>query len=190
MAINPITATHSLVSERLIDDAHELVSGVFGPEHVDFAFIAGSIAKFTAKSTSDVDIVVGLREPPTSDELVDFRAGYYDLHATHGLLPDDEYPGEVFGLDKLFETIDYADSRPPSGVLSDLKIYDGIVWAGMLSADKILLIPQTKTLEIAIEAGSQLVSKYHDFIEHDCRYIGGHKGFDLCLKELIEYHAL
>lgn len=190
MVINRSLTTYPGVSESLIVDAHELVTDVFGLEQMDFAFIAGSIAKFTSKPTSDVDMVVGLKKSPTINELEDFRTGYFDLHAVHGLVPDEEYPGEVFGRDVLHEAIIHADQQYPTAVIDDIKIYDGIVWAGMLSAEKILLVPQNKFLEIAVKAGSRLVSKYHECIEHDCRRTEGQKGFDLCLKEVIEYRTV
>lgn len=174
-------------SAELAKETTSLVTKVFDIDCIEIAFIAGSVARSEETSTSDIDIVVGLTQNPTACQIEDFQAGYFELHGRFNLEPDNNYPGEVFGMQTLYQALVKTWEAVPEEQLTDIQIYDGIVWAGMLSARKTLLVPESNSLVSSVKFGRKVVDKYHAHLEHECSTNGDSVRFDLCLKEIIKY---
>lgn len=97
-----------------------------------FAFLCGSLARKELNEKSDFDMFVCVKR---YDEkaYVKFREWYFDVHSKRGYTADKEFPGEVMEIDKLQKCLNICYLEQPKFHIKNPILYDGIVWAGMLS---------------------------------------------------------
>src|SRR5258708_4289353 len=105
-----------------------------------FAFIVGSIASQSFKPTSDIDIFVCLNQRPEPSQKALFLKWYFKIHEQVKLKPDLRYPGEIMPWEQLSKKLTLIKNTPPHKQFTNSSIYDGIIWAGMLSGDQLFFI--------------------------------------------------
>src|SRR3989344_3964325 len=102
-----------------------------------FSFICGSYVE-TNTFYNDIDILCCVNSFNKREEL-QFRETYFSCHKEAGAKPDIYFPGELMTLKMLEEVIELAKKSKPIIKVKDKKIYDGLVWAGMIVGKKKIL---------------------------------------------------
>jgi len=97
-----------------------------------FAFICGSVARNNISRNSDIDILICVQK---KDEvaLKKFNLLYKQLHKQYNLCIDKLYPGEIITLNRLNSKLKDMSLTVPSINIRKPNIFDGLIWAGMLS---------------------------------------------------------
>lgn len=112
------------------DDFVELVKCF---NSVVFAILCGSIARNNHNVNSDIDVLVCLTNKPTNIQLTNFKNKYIDMHNKYGFKPDIKYPGEIISIHSLDKSLNIIDKVEKTRIIDNIRVYDGLVWAGMLS---------------------------------------------------------
>lgn len=102
-----------------------------------FSFICGSHVETNAFD-NDIDILCCVNSFNKKEEL-QFRETYFSFHKEVGAKPDIYFPGELMTLKMLEGVIELAKKSKPIIKVKDKKIYDGLVWAGMIVGKKKIL---------------------------------------------------
>ncbi len=93
-----------------------------------FATVSGSLGL-----ESDIDLLVCVNKPVTYKERLNFKNLYFGLHKQFERSPDKKYPGELIDTEALFADMGKALAAEPVTNIQTEAIYNGLVWAGMIS---------------------------------------------------------
>lgn len=167
---------------RAQEKISQAITCIFGLENLVTGFLAGSLAM-----GSDIDIFVCHREPLTTAQQNQFFELYLDLHKRYDRVPDLDYPGEVMQLDNLYSAMLATKNTEPCKHLQDSHIYDGIVWAGMLSGSKIMMLPYSHEHNVLEGLGADIVRQWVNKL-YDRRSTPSLPS-DKILKRIITYHG-
>jgi len=174
---------------KSIELSRAAIEDVFELDSLNFSFICGSVPRQTAHPKSDIDVVVCLNCPILPAQRKDFTDNYLQLHHELERIPDLSYPGEVMSYKVLTESIGKTLLATPVSHLSDKVIYDGLVWAGMLSSNrKEIIHNQGNQLVVAQGIGSSVIDMWYKALETDGESFE-HGERDQYLKEIITYEG-
>ncbi|MEM5777909.1 MAG: aldehyde dehydrogenase family protein, partial [Candidatus Aenigmatarchaeota archaeon] len=122
---------------------------IFG-DNLLFAFIGGSYLQNKFSTTSDIDIFCCVTSY-TREQERKFRDMYFSYHRKMKARPDIYYPGELMRLKDLESSLRLAIYQKPVIRIKKKKVYDGLVWAGMLVSKKGMILGQIpeKTMSLA-----------------------------------------
>ncbi|MFH1610912.1 MAG: nucleotidyltransferase domain-containing protein [Patescibacteria group bacterium] len=161
----------------------QFVKNLFGDKFV-FAFICGSVAKKETSKESDIDMLVVL----DSIELIKlkiFRKWYIDFHLRKNFKPDLVYPGEVVPIFNMKIALASVKCYNSTNQIVDKTIYDGIVWAGMLSSDCIAFVGDVAVYDKLKDEAVEICKKWKQELAPDI-YLG--VSDDKILKQIITYN--
>lgn len=163
--------------------AGENMLASFDETKVMAGLLVGSCVSNSLERKSDIDIFLCLEQEPTTRELQNFHKAYFAEHVSLGRIPDYEYPGEVMSLSKLALSLHKTKSAIPSATLNDPVLYDGIVWAGMLSGERIELVSPATEMKPYEAISLDIVKRWSDALRLDRLNIPA----DKLLKQLVTY---
>lgn len=145
----------------------ERISEIFnGSENLTTAFIAGSIASNSERPDSDIDIFVCHSDVITEEKRAAFTDYYHELHTCTGRTPDFDFPGEVMHVDRLKSSLGALATITPHKTITDMEVYDGIVWAGMLVGEKRMLMHTTLEHDMLVADATSIVVRWvHDLCD-------------------------
>lgn len=134
---------------------------------LNFAFICGSLLTSDMDFKGDIDLFVCIRDrSPIKTQVQDF---YFKLHEVAGLRPDFEYPGEIVEETDLETKLDLTLKSEATSEIHDADLYDGIVWAGMISGHKSNILGNTDVYNKYSGISLSVVDKWYKKLS---------KGFD------------
>lgn len=113
---------------------------IFG-DNLLFSFICGSRIQNKSLANSDIDIFCCVNFYNREQERK-FRELYFSLHQKMKAKPDIYYPGELMKLKTLENRLRLAIHQEPTLRIKEKKLYDGLVWAGMLVDNKEIIFGQ------------------------------------------------
>lgn len=130
---SPVPTSRRL--RRLFDSAIERefgaeVQAAFGNNLV-CAFLCGSYARLGINHCRDLDAFVCLQRPAAASERRILR-WYLATHDRIKRTPDPDYPGEFVSRRSLLDAIRAAHFARPSTTITNRRVFDGLVWSGML----------------------------------------------------------
>ncbi|MBF0336998.1 MAG: nucleotidyltransferase domain-containing protein [Nitrospirae bacterium] len=126
----------------VVDEFKKNINNSF-KNNVVFAFLCGSFAMGKSTSKSDIDILVCLKKRDMKMEEM-FLKWYFYIHEKTGHIPDHIYNYEVCNQNQLNLFLTYVEKAVPTIKINSLRIYTGIVLAGMLSSTAIGFIGDHK----------------------------------------------
>lgn len=172
------------MNENLFSRFKENIASIFCGELI-FAFIAGSVAIGQETSKSDIDmlVVVSERNPISMEK---FKQWYMDFHKLFALVPDAIYPGEVVTILELGNALGLVADMQPVKIISAKKIYDGVVWAGMLIGQSAGFIGNKNVFEKYSNQSHMVCNRWIAQLEIENP---NHKTLDVLLKENIKYES-
>jgi acyl-CoA reductase-like NAD-dependent aldehyde dehydrogenase/predicted nucleotidyltransferase len=156
---------------------------IFGKNLV-FAFICGSFARKKLTPKSDLDMFICVKKI-NQEEKIKFHKWYLSIHSKHNLDPDLDFGEEIMTYDKLISKIEKIKNYKPSTIINERDIYDGIVWAGMLSGKQIGLFGN-KTIFNKLKNESFKICNH--WIKNISKFSKS-KNPDLILKKMIKYKS-
>lgn len=109
-----------------------------------FSFIFGSHAKFCNKTTSDIDMLVCIRDKNLK-QIEDFRYWYFKYHYVNGIIPDKIYPGEIITEEDLRHII-FENSEVEFKLNNSAEVFDSIFYVQILSDKKINILGNAEKL--------------------------------------------
>jgi hypothetical protein len=152
-------------SEQLqsVTDSLRLFCQSVFPEGVAFGFVCGSSAEY-GRLHSDIDVLVCV-DALTETERQSFVDWYYQQHEIHGVRPDEVYPGELMLYEELVAALETAEVSVPSVRIINSEVYDGLVWAGMLSGPKAGLMDEAGRLDPLTPQADRIIDNWCDSLE-------------------------
>lgn len=170
------------LSKQAIEDA-------INPDIIEYSFVCGSVAQRLSTPKSDIDIFICLKEPILARRKKLFTDNYFQLHQELLLHPDCEYPGELMTISELDTAMDIAWGQEPTKKIDHPQLYDGLVWAGMLSSsDKLLLAENSTSLENHTKIGSRIVNAWADTLQESVPKLP-EESSDIFLKRIVKYEG-
>ena len=103
--------------------------------NLEFAFLCGSFIRDSLNENSDIDMFICVKNNNNYFE-EKFKKWYLKLHLKYQLKPDEQYFFEITDITRLIKSLELVEKVEPDFKLKTMKIYDGIVWAGMISGKK------------------------------------------------------
>lgn len=147
-----------------------------------FAFVCGSVARGLASTKSDVDMFVAV-EGTSGREIDAFEAWYKDIHHRCGLAPDLDFPGEIVPVARLRARMQLAECSRPRRILRERRVYDGLVWSGMLASQPIVaFVGDRRRYELIAHHARQVCSLWTQALGPACDQT---LPVDLALKEAV-----
>lgn len=122
-----------ILKEYLFKEYNRNMSEIFG-NNILFSFVFGSHAKKISKRTSDVDMLVCLKEENKS-QIENFREWYFEYHYLNGLKPDKYYPGEVITEERLNNILEN-NEKIELDILNSCDKFDVIFYTQIFSDKK------------------------------------------------------
>lgn len=121
------------VSTELEAEFQQRTRECFGAA-LGFGFLCGSYVQLGLQPGHDLDMFICRRESYAAFNADEFRSWYYSVHQTYQLKPDlvYEYEGPTEAV--LNAALMLIRVTKPTNRISDRRVYDGIVWAGMLTS--------------------------------------------------------
>ena len=141
---------------KLLLDFQKSVEATIGRD-LAFAFICGSFASKPKGEIHDLDVFVCVHRK-VGRHISAFRKWYFAIHKKYNLQPDQEYPGEVMTTHALHSTLEVVLKTEPNFTIRRERLYDGVVWAGMLSGKRKSLIGNKSEYEDARLKADKVVS--------------------------------
>lgn len=102
-------------------------------DNIEFTFLCGGFSRNQLAKSSDIDMFICLKNKSGRRQLQKFHDWYFKIHRKYRLKPDTKYPGEIISIKKLDACLRLTQKSKPKKIITKQPIYDGIVWAGMLS---------------------------------------------------------
>lgn len=165
--------------EEILRSFSKKIVEFFGNELI-FGFLCGSIIKKECSQESDIDMFICVKQKKHTTVFFDW---YHKIHAQYGLKADQEFPGEIMELNILDYKLRLTKNATPTRFIIDANIYDGIIWAGMLSGDIGGFIGSSRKFNSRRLIGAEIIDLWSNAL---CK--GSQKyGKDLQLKRIIKY---
>lgn len=101
-------------------------------EDLLFGFLCGSFVRNKVHKNSDIDIFICVKKRNEEKEIL-FKDWYMSLHKKVKLKPDLQFYYEIMEPKDLLVSLTEAELTIPHVRITRKVLYDGIVWAGMLS---------------------------------------------------------
>ncbi len=136
---------------------------------IDIAYMAivGSHGKGTARTDSDIDIIMIVNDIGDIGRIEDrFRDFYSGMHLDFSLPPDDLYPGEIISLSCLGSAHLKCLSSDPRMEVSD-DVFDGLVWSAMIFDQHIPVRCDVSVLKLIVEQSKAVLDHFRRGIAPD-----------------------
>lgn len=155
---------------------------IFG-RNLIFAFICGGFARKKVCQKNDLDMFVCVRKLSVEKKL-DFHRWYLLTHLQYGFKPDAYFGEEIMTYGKLLREINKVKNCRPVLIIYNRNIYDGIVWAGMLSGKQVGFVGNRRIFK-KIKGESLKICKY--WVKNISTFSKS-QNLDLVLKKIIKYN--
>lgn len=170
------------MNKIILPSFKNIIKEIFKDELI-FAFICGGVAKNRANKNSDIDIFICVKNKEKRNMRSEFLKFYKQLHKVNCLKCDNLFPGEIMGLDNLDRKIKLVKKVKPTLTIKNKKIYDGIVWAGMLSGNHINFIGDKKEFLKRKHIANKIIDKW----KKELLIILSKMKKDIMLKKIIKF---
>ncbi len=102
---------------------------------INFLLVCGSYLQNKDIEHIDIDIFCCVDSFNKRQERM-FREAYFSFHKKKDASPDICFPGELMTLNELEKSIKLTSAHKPKFKIKNKKVYDGLVWAGMIVDNK------------------------------------------------------
>lgn len=126
--------------KSIIDLFRNQVKTIFG-NNLIFAFIGGGFAKSKLKENGDIDMFICIKQRNRTKER-DFIKWYLKIHKQYRLRADKKFFAEMVTIKDLNSALNYITISEPVFLVYDRKMYDALVWSGMVSSKNIGFVGQ------------------------------------------------
>jgi hypothetical protein len=136
----------------------QVLKSIFG-SNLLFAYQVGSTITGEIRPHSDIDFLVCVNQEDLEQSKA-FRDFYYQIHQDEKMVADDKYPGEVVSMDTLVGSLNHLLTIKPKRTITDLRTYNGLVWAGMLSDDKKTLV-SNQNIDELVRLSNEIIKRWN-----------------------------